>query len=58
MASIIDIYKKTPPKTGKIDTKGHDKKPIETSKEDDTTLTKARHGKLDTSKKYSDTVKK
>ena len=28
MASILDIYKKTPPKTGMIDTKGKDKTPI------------------------------
>ena len=26
MASILDIYKKTPPKTGMIDIKGKDKK--------------------------------
>jgi hypothetical protein len=58
MASIIDIYTKTPPKTGKIDSKGHDKKPLETSKESDAALTKARHGKLNTSMKYSDMVKK
>jgi hypothetical protein len=58
MASIIDIYTKTQPKTGKIDTKGHDKMPIETGKASDTALTKARHGKLNTSTKYSDTIKK
>ena len=28
MASILDIYKKTPPKTGMIDTKGKDKTPL------------------------------
>jgi hypothetical protein len=58
MASIIDIYTKTPPKTGKINTKGTDKMPIESKKETDAVLTKARHGKLNTATKYSDMVKK
>lgn len=60
MASILDIYKKTPPKTGKIDTKGADKTPI--SKDggrdlatNETAIAKARGGKLQ-EKKYSDSV--
>jgi hypothetical protein len=57
MASIIDIYKKGIPTTGKVDTKGKMKSPIEKTKFDDTTLTKARHGNISTSKKYSDTFK-
>lgn len=62
MASILDIYKKTPPTTGKIDNKGKDKTPIEPDgglnlSTDDTKLQKARGGKLN-EKKYSDTVKR
>lgn len=60
MASILDIYKKTPPKTGLVNTKGGDKTPINADggkdlSKDDTKLTKARGGKLQ-EKKYSDTV--
>jgi hypothetical protein len=44
--AILDLYNKSLPKTGKIDTKGKDKQPIESSKENDATLAKARGGKL------------
>jgi len=62
MASILDIYKKTPPTTGKIDIKGKDKTPIEPDgglnlSKNDTKLEKARGGKLN-DKAYSDTVQK
>lgn len=62
MASILEIFEKTPPKTGKIDTKGKDKTPIDPDgganlATDDKKLQKARGGSLDT-KKYSDTVKR
>ena len=60
MASILDIYKKTPPKTGMIDIKGKDKTPISTDggknlATDDRAIVKARGGVLQ-EKKYSDTV--
>jgi hypothetical protein len=60
MASILDIYKKTPPKTGMIDIKGKDKTPISPDggknlATDDRAIAKARGGKLQ-EKKYSDTV--
>jgi hypothetical protein len=60
MASILDIYKKTPPKTGMIDTKGKDKTPINPDggknlATDDRAILKARGGKLQ-SAKYSDSV--
>jgi hypothetical protein len=67
MASILDIYTKTPPTTGKIDTKGGDIEPIgadnayKPSKDlskDAKALKKARGGDLNTTKKYSDMVKK
>lgn len=62
MASIIEIFEKTPPKTGKIDSKGKDKTPIEADgglnlSKDDGKLKKARGGELNT-KKYSDSVKR
>jgi hypothetical protein len=62
MASIIDIYEKTPPKTGKIDSKGKDKTPIEADggldlAKNEPRLKKARGGDLKITK-YSDTVKK
>jgi hypothetical protein len=62
MASILDIYKKTPPTTGKIDTKGKDKTPIDADgglnlSKDDVKLERARGGKLNTSA-YSDSVKR
>lgn len=60
MSNILDIFEKTPPKTGKIDTKGKDKTPIEPDgglnlAKNETKLQKARGGVLNT-KKYSDTV--
>ena len=62
MASILDIFEKTPPKTGKIDTKGKDKTPIEPDggknlATNESALKKARGGTLDTAK-YSDTVRR
>ena len=67
MASIIEMFEKTPPKTGKIDAKGVDKTPIDSAKfpfagskdlvKDEKRLEKARGGALNT-KKYSDTIKK
>jgi hypothetical protein len=62
MASIIDIYEKTPPKTGKIDPKGKDKTPIEADggldlSKNESRLKKARGGDLN-QKKYSDTFKR
>ncbi len=62
MASIIEMFEKTPPKTGKIDSKGKDKTPIEADgglnlSKDDGKLKKARGGELNT-KKYSDSVKR
>ncbi len=62
MASIIDIYKKSTPKQGIANIKGGDKTPINADggvnlSKDETKLTKARKGVLNT-KKYSDTVKK
>ncbi len=64
MATIIDIYKKATPATGKIDLKGKDIEPIgfentfKPSKDlskDAKALKKARGGDLST-KKYSDSV--
>jgi hypothetical protein len=62
MASILDIYKKTPPATGKIDIKGKDKTPIEPDgglnlSKDDIKLEKARGGKMNI-KAYTDSVKR
>ena len=67
MASIIEMFEKTPPKTGKIDTKGVDKTPIDSTNysfagskdlaKDEKRLEKARGGALNT-KKYSDYVKR
>jgi hypothetical protein len=60
MASILDIYQKTPPKTGTIDTKGKDKTPLNPDggknlATNEKAIVKARGGTLQ-SKKYSDTV--
>ena len=60
MASIIDIYKKGIPTTGKADTKGGDKTKIEKDggldlSADDKALKKARGGDLNTIK-YSTTI--
>ena len=46
MPTILELYGETGPKTGQINTKGTEKLPIEKSKEGDSTLTKARGGKL------------
>jgi hypothetical protein len=63
--SLIDLYTKNTPKTGKIDTKGTDKTIIEDKKSNDKTLETSRHGKLgansggyDSQKTYSSQVKK
>jgi hypothetical protein len=61
MASIIDIYKKGIPTTGKADLKGGDKTKIEADgglnlSKDDKKLSKARGGQLN-DKKYSDSIK-
>ena len=65
MSSLIDLYKKSTPKTAKIDSKGTDKTIIEDKKSDDKTLEKSRHGKLgagvggyDNQKTYSSQVKR
>lgn len=64
MATIIDIYKKATPATGKVDLKGKDIEPIgfentfKPSKDlakNEPRLKKARGGDLST-KKYSDSV--
>lgn len=60
MASILEIYEKTPPQTGKVDLKGKDKTPINPDggldlAKDEKALKKARGGEVNT-KKYSDTV--
>jgi hypothetical protein len=62
MASILDIYKKTPPKTGIVDVKGGDKTPLNADggkdlSTNETAILKARGGKLN-EKKYSDSVKR
>jgi hypothetical protein len=63
MASIIDIYTKSTPKQGIANIKGGDKTPINADgglnlSTDETKLTKARKGKVNTTKKYSDLAKK
>jgi hypothetical protein len=62
MASILDIYTKTPPTTGKIDPKGKDKTPIDSDgglnlSKDDVKLERARGGKLNI-KPYSDSIQR
>jgi hypothetical protein len=61
MASILDLYGKTGPKTAQINKNGKDKTPlsVDGGKDlaKDTSLEKVRHGKLNTNK-YSDTFKK
>ena len=60
MASILDLYGKTGPKTGQINAKGSDKTPITADGGKDlskpVSLEKARLGKLNTTK-YSETFK-
>jgi hypothetical protein len=65
MSSLVDLYTKSTPKTGKIDAKGTDKSILENTKSDDNTLEKSRHGKLgtgaggyDNKKTYSSQIKK
>lgn len=60
--AILDLYNKNTPKTGKANTKGGDKTPIEADgglnlSKNEKALKKARGGELN-SKKYSDTPKK
>jgi hypothetical protein len=64
MASIIDIYKKSTPSNGKVNTKGGDVEPIGDANafkpsrdlsKDEKALAKARGGALNT-KKYSDSM--
>lgn len=66
MASILEMFEKTPPKTGKIDKKGVDKTPIGLEEpfdpsrdlvKDEKALDRARGGALNTSK-YSESVKR
>ena len=62
MASILELYEKSVPTTGKIDPKGTDKTPINSDggknlSKDEKALKKARGGNLNTLK-YSDTIKK
>ena len=67
MASILETFEKKPPTTSKINSKGGDIEPIgadnayKPSKDlskDEVKLKKARGGDLNTTKKYSDMVKK
>ena len=63
MSKILDLYGKTGPKTGTANLKGGDKTPINNDggmnlSVDETRLTKARKGAVNTSKKYSDAFKK
>jgi len=63
MASIVDIYTKSTPKTGVANIKGGDKTPINVDggknlAADETKLSKARGGKVNTTKKYSELFKK
>jgi hypothetical protein len=60
--SILDLYNKKVPTTGKIDPKGKDKTPLNPDgglnlAKDDKKLAKARGGALN-DKKYSDSVKR
>jgi len=63
MASIVDIYTKSTPKTGVANIKGGDKTPISADggknlSTDETKLSKARKGVVNTTKKYSELFKK
>jgi hypothetical protein len=63
MSKILDLYGTTGPKTGAANLKGGDKTPINADggrdlSKDETRLTKARKGAVNTSKKYSDAFKK
>ncbi len=63
MSKILDLYGTTGPKTGAANIKGGDKTPINADggrdlSKDETRLTKARKGAVNTTKKYSDAFKK
>jgi|694.fasta_scaffold151056_1 hypothetical protein len=67
MSKILETFEKKPPTTSKINSKGGDVEPIgadnayKPSKDlskDEVKLKKARGGDLNTTKKYSDMVKK
>lgn len=63
MSKILDLYGTTGPKTGAANIKGGDKTPINADggknlSTNETRLTKARKGIVNTIKKYSDMVKK
>jgi hypothetical protein len=63
MSKILELYGTTGPKTGAANLKGGDKTPINADggrdlSKDETRLTKARKGAVNTSKKYSDAFKK
>ena len=63
MASIVDIYTKSTPKTGVANIKGGDKTPISADggvnlTTDESKLSKARKGAVNTTKKYSELFKK
>jgi hypothetical protein len=63
MSKILELYGTTGPKTGAANIKGGDKTPINADggrdlSKDETRLTKARKGTVNTSKKYSDMAKK
>ena len=63
MASIIDIYTKSIPKTGVANIKGGDKTPISADggvnlTTNESKLSKARKGAVNTTKKYSELFKK
>ena len=63
MSKILELYGTTGPKTGAANIKGGDKTPINADggrnlSKDETRLTKARKGLVNTTKKYSDMVKK
>lgn len=63
MSKILDLYGTTGPKTGAANIKGGDKTPINADggknlSTNETRLTKARKGLVNTTKKYSDMVKK
>lgn len=63
MSKILELYGTKGPKTGAANIKGGDKTPINADggknlSKDDTRLTKARKGIVNTTKKYSDMAKK
>ena len=63
MSKILELYGATGPKTGQADTKGGDKTPLNNDggmnlSTNETRLTKARKGIVNTTKKYSDMAKK